>query len=129
MRGEKDDLRSCPTAYDCKDRLPELSAWMADDLLKQLPIWRGTRFEAGQMYFDLDNPQRGPFVASGTEAPPTDHTYVCRNDVPERVWARLVTWCQLVSTDQAQALQASIRDLGIGRERSAAGDARPLPPE
>lgn len=129
MRGEKDDLRDCPTAYECRDRLPELSAWMSDELLKELQIWKGTRFERGQMYFDLDNPERGPFVATGDEAPPTDRTYACRRDVPERVWAQLVTWRQPVSSDQGRALDASVRDLGIGRERSAAGEARPLPPE
>jgi hypothetical protein len=66
-----DDLRDCPTAYECRDRLPELSSWMSDDELKQVTIWRGTRFEPGQQYFDLDNPSRGPFVATGDEHPPT----------------------------------------------------------
>ena len=64
MRQSKDDLRDCATAYDCRDRLPELSAWMTDELLKQLPIWKRARFERGQEYFDLDNPERGPFVAT-----------------------------------------------------------------
>lgn len=125
---QKDDLRDCLTAYECRDRLPELSAWMSDDDLKQIRIWDGTRFEAGQEYFDLDNPSRGPFVASGDERPPTDHTYACRAEVPERVWARLATWDQLVSVSQAQALDAQVKNLGIGREQSAAGEAHPLPP-
>ncbi len=124
MRNQKDDLRDCPTAYECRDRLPALSTWMGDDLLKALPIWQGSRFERGQIYFDLDNPERGPFVATGEEAPPKDHTYACRAELPERVWAQLVTWRQLVSQDQGQALQASVNELGIAREQSAAGDAR-----
>jgi hypothetical protein len=127
MRDQKDDLRDCYTAYDCRERLPELSAWMADGVLKELPIWRGGRFERGQTYFDLDNPQRGPFVATGDEKPPTDHTYVCRGEVTERAWAQLATWGQPVDEDQGQAIQAELDALGIGRERSAAGDARPLP--
>ena len=122
------DLRDCLSAYDCRDRLPALSAWMSDDDLKQVELWHGTRFEAGQEYFDLDNPARGPFVATGDEHPPTDHTYTARANVPERIWARLATWDQLVSESQAQALDTQVRNLGIGREQSAAGEARPLPP-
>ncbi len=40
------DLRDCLTAYDCRDRLPDLASWMDDDLLKQITIWKGTRFAA-----------------------------------------------------------------------------------
>ena len=68
MTSRNEDLRDCLTAYDCRDRLPELSAWMTDDALKQIPIWRGNRFERGRTYFDLDNPERGPFVASCANA-------------------------------------------------------------
>jgi hypothetical protein len=124
-----DDLRDCLTAYECRDRLPALSSWMSDDELKQVTIWRGTRFETGQQYFDLDNPSRGPFVATGDEHQPTDHTYTCRADVPERVWARLATWDQLVSVSQAQALDSHVQAMSTGRQHSASGEARPLPPE
>ncbi|HZR99377.1 MAG TPA: hypothetical protein VFE37_11755 [Chloroflexota bacterium] len=129
MRQTQDDLRDCPTAYECRDRLPALAAWMSDELLKQIPIWRGARFERGQEYFDLDNPERGPFVATGDEKPPTNHTYVCRGETTERAWAQLVTWRQPVSADEGLARAWEVEQLGIGRERSAAGDARPLPPE
>jgi hypothetical protein len=125
---DKEDLRDCPTAYECRDQLPELSSWMGDDDLKQVRIWKGSRFERGRMYFDLDNPARGPFVATGDEAPPTDHTYACRDEVPEQVWAKLATWQQPISESQAQAIEGLVREVGIGREQSAAGDARPLPP-
>ncbi|HLH25168.1 MAG TPA: hypothetical protein VK066_21820 [Chloroflexota bacterium] len=129
MRHQQDDLRDCASAYECRDRLPDLAAWMSDEVLKQVPIWQGARFERGQEYFDLDNPERGPFVATGDEHRPTDHTYVCRRETPERAWAQLVTWRQPVSADEGQALAWEVQNLGIGRERSAAGDARPLPPE
>jgi hypothetical protein len=49
MAKPKLDLRGCATAYECRDRLPALSAWMDEDSLKQLPIWKGARFEAGQI--------------------------------------------------------------------------------
>ncbi len=121
------DLRQYPTAYEAREALPELSAWMTDDDMKLLPIWKGSRFEAGQEYFDLDNPARGAFVADGDEAPPKDRTYVARNEVPEHVWAKLITWGQPVDESQAQALQALSDQLGVGLEHSAAGEARPLP--
>jgi hypothetical protein len=115
VSGHNDDLRDCLTAYECRDRLPELSAWMTDELLKRLPIWRGARFERGQEYFDLDNPERGPFVATGDEGPPTDHSYVCRGEASERAWAQLVTWRQPISESQGQQIERIERDLGIGR--------------
>lgn len=123
------DLRECMTAYDCRDEFPELSAWMSDDALKELPLWHGTRFEPNHVYFDLDNPERGAFVATGDEGPPTDRTYVRHADVPEQVWAQLVTWKQLVSEAQGEAIDETAHTLGIGREQSAAGEAHPLPPE
>ena len=123
----KQDLRQYLTAYEAREALPELSAWMTDDDLKLLPIWKGTRFEAGQQYFDLDNPGRGPFVADGDEASPKDRTYVARNEVPENVWLKLSTWGQPIDESQAQAIQGLSDQLGVGREQSAAGEARPLP--
>lgn len=123
----KQDLRDFLTAYEAREELPELSAWMTDDDLKLIPIWKGTRFETGQQYFDLDNPGRGPFVADGDEATPKDRTYVARNDVPENVWMKLITWEQPIDESQAQAIQALSDQLGVGLEGSAAGDARPLP--
>ena len=47
------DLRQYLTAYEAREALPELSAWMTDDDMKLLPIWRGTRFDVGAQYFDL----------------------------------------------------------------------------
>ena len=123
------NLRDCATAYDCREAFPELSAWMSDDALKELPLWHGTRFEPNQVYFDLDNPERGAFVASGDEHRPLDRSYVREVDVPEQIWAQLVTWKQLVSEEQGQALDETVGALGIGREQSAAGEAHPLPPE
>ncbi len=92
MEHRDKDLRDCATAYDCREALPELSAWMSDDALK-------------------------------------DHAYVRHADVPEQVWAQLVTWKQLVSEEQAEAIDETVNALGIGREQSPAGEAHPLPPE
>lgn len=123
----KRELRQYSTAYDAREELPELSAWMTDDDMKLLPISKGTRFEAGAQYFDLDNPSRGPFVADGDEAPPKDLTYVARNEVPEHVWMKLMTWGRPIDESQAQAIQGLSDQLGVGMARSAAAEARPLP--
>jgi len=121
----KQGMRDCRTAYECRDRLPALSAWMSDDLLKLIPLWQG-EFEAGATYFDLDNPRRGPFVATGDEARPKDATYVARRETTERAWAALETWGQGATLSQGQAIQDTIDTLGIQHEQSAAGDARPV---
>jgi len=109
MNDKHRDLRGCATAYDGRDQLPELASWMSEDHLKLLPIWHGTRFTRGHEYFDLDNPDRGAFVATGDEGVPTNWTYVCRDDVPENVWAELITWRQPISGRQAEAIESMAR--------------------
>jgi hypothetical protein len=106
-RDRAQDLRAFATAFDARQYLPELAAWMSDDALRQVRIWKAARFDAGKMYFDLDNPERGPFVASGDEGPIVDHTYACRDEVMEDAWAQLVTWRQPVSADQGRAISAT----------------------
>jgi hypothetical protein len=118
MSERNKDLRSFGSALDCRDQLPELSAWMSDDLLKQITIWKGSRFEAGKMYFDLDNPERGPFVATGDEGFPTDYTYVARDECSEEAWAQLITWRQPMSEDQARAISIETQELGTEPARS-----------
>jgi hypothetical protein len=122
------DFATCETAYDCRDRLPELAAWMSDDALKALRLWKGRRFEGDHEYYDLKDPDRGAFVATGEEGVPTSGVFVCRDDVPEQFWAQLITWRQPVGARQAEAIDMTSRDFGMGREQSAAGEARPLPP-
>ena len=112
------------TAYDARDQLPELAAWMDDDMLKLLPLWRGSSFAPDTEYFDLNNPDRGPFVTTGAEARPGDHTYVSHDDAAEDAWTQLVTWRQPLSDDQAEALQEQLRRSGPESEQSAAGQAR-----
>ena len=100
----KKDLRRYGSALDARDELPELAAWLSDDMLSQIQIWKGTRFERGKTYFDLDNPERGPFVATGDEGIPTDFTYVCQDEVSPAAWAQLITWRQPMSEDQGRAI-------------------------
>lgn len=68
-------------------------------------------------YVDLDNPDRAAFVVTGGERPPTDHTYACRDEVPEDVWVKLATWRQPVSENQAQALETQARMFGVHEEK------------
>jgi hypothetical protein len=100
-----EDLRPFETAYDARALLPDLAAWMDDDLLRQLRIWKGARIEANREYFDLDNPARGPFVATGREHPGADHTYAAREEVMPDAWAQLITWRQALTADQAEAIE------------------------
>ena len=118
------DLRDCLTAHECRDRLPALAGRMDDDTLKQLTIWRGERFTPGEAYFDLDNPARGPFVATGDEGTPSDYTYVARNEVTPPAWAALLTWGQPLVGDQAEALARQAALFAPGSPQSAAGEAR-----
>ncbi len=119
-----EDLRDYLTAYDAREHLPELVAWMDDDSLKALTIWKGNGFMAGEEYFDLDNPERGPFVAGGDEGTPTDHTYVARSEASVRAWQRLITWRQPLSDDQAEALQAQEERFSVAAPQSVSGDVR-----
>jgi hypothetical protein len=109
QRDNEDDQRDCPTAYDCRDRLPGLSSWTGEDLLKELPIWHRGQFELGQVYFDLDNPARGAFAATGDEGIITDHPYVSRAQASERAWAHFVTWRQPISFRRTRPCGAPFR--------------------
>lgn len=111
------------TAYDARQQLPDLAAWMSDDMLKLLPLWRGSSFAADTEYFDLDNPDRGAFVATGAEDRPGDHSYVSRAEASEDAWTQLVTWRQPLSEDQAEAIQEQLRRTEPEEETSAAGQA------
>jgi hypothetical protein len=42
----------------------------------------------------------------GEEGRPTNWTYVCRDEVPEQVWAQLITWRQPVSARQGDAIES-----------------------
>ncbi len=124
MPKEKLDLRRYASAYECRHLLPELSEWASDDLLRQLTIWKGSRFEKGKMYFDLNNPERGPFVATGEEGFPDDYTYVCRDEVSPEAWAALITWKQPVSPEQAEAIKEMVEEfdeIQEGTERVPSG--------
>jgi hypothetical protein len=105
------------TAYDCRDRFPNLTTWMDDDTLKQLSLWHESHLTPDEEYFDLANPERGPFVAGVDEWPVTaDRSYIARKQIPLRAWTQLVTWHKPISQDQGEALEAQERALGLKTE-------------
>jgi hypothetical protein len=77
-------------------RLPQLT----DDELARLPIVKaGTQLEQGGVYFDLNQPERGPFKAlAGQEAGSGDR-YIAKRDVDYELWNRLVEQDRGVETE------------------------------
>ncbi len=98
-----------PTAWERRDALPDLSSWMSEEALKLIPIWQGRRLETGQVYFNLKDPDRSAFTATGDETPLAGTLYACRREVPEWVWAQLITWRQPVDDWQAESIAALTR--------------------
>ncbi len=81
------------TAFDYRDRLQNVFGWSDDDL-RRLPIWEGDRFEDGEVYFNLNMPEVGPFRPgsrdSFSQEPIRGYLYVAKGEVPDHVWLRLV---------------------------------------
>jgi hypothetical protein len=78
------------TAFDYRDQLQPMMGW-ADQELRSLPIWRGDRFEPGEIYFNLMHPEDGAFRASGTETVLLDSLYIRKSDISEDLWSRTVS--------------------------------------
>ncbi len=49
------------------------------------------RLEAGHTYFDLDQPERGPFVGTGDEEVAPNANIVAQDEVDEGTWKQLVS--------------------------------------
>ena len=69
---------------------------MADERNFERPAGGANRsqermLEPGQTYFDLDNPERGPFVADGDEEIGPGANIVAQRDVSAEAWHQLVT--------------------------------------
>jgi hypothetical protein len=77
------------TAYDYRDRLRSVTGWSDDDL-QQLPIYDAETFAEGELYFNLNLPEVGPFRAGRTDRPVRGYLYVAKGQVPDHVWLRLI---------------------------------------
>jgi hypothetical protein len=77
------------TAYDYRDRLRAVTGWSDDDL-RDLPIWQGEQFGDGEVYFNLNLPERGPFRGTPQDRPLKGYLYVAKGEVPDAVWLRLI---------------------------------------
>lgn len=80
---------SMPAADD-KALHGRLSMLDADELARLSVLESGARLDQGGTYFDLNDPERGPFKAiGGQEAGPTER-YVAKRDTDHELWNRLV---------------------------------------
>ncbi len=74
------------TAYDIKDLHRGLNH-LRDDDLKQIVVQpEGARLKQGATYFDLHDPGRGEFTATGDMAAGPDNWYVAKDDVHYNLW-------------------------------------------
>ena len=79
-----------PSAYDAKD-MHRLWNGLSDADLKQLPVLpEGTRLEQGGAYFDLNDPNRGEFKATGKMEAGSEHRFVAKSAVPYPLWNALI---------------------------------------
>ncbi len=77
------------TAYDYRDRLQSITGWSDDDL-RRLPIYEGETFQPGEIYFNLNLPERGPYRPTARDRPIRGYLYVAKGEVPDHVWLRLI---------------------------------------
>jgi hypothetical protein len=71
------------------------------DLDRLALIPAGTELEQGAVYFDLDNPDRGPFKAIGGDAAGSGTRLIAKRETDYEIWNRLVPEDRLVETDPA----------------------------
>jgi len=77
------------TAYDYRGRLQSVTGWSDDDL-RRLPIYEGETFQEGEIYFNLNLPEVGPFRAERATRLVKGYLYVAKGDVPDHLWLRLI---------------------------------------
>jgi hypothetical protein len=81
--------KRAPTAYDVKDIHRRYSG-LADDDLKQIPVLQlGMRLQQGATYFDLNDPGRGEFVATGDMEVGPEQAIVPKAEVDYQLWNRV----------------------------------------
>ena len=71
------------------------------DLDRLALIPAGTELEQGAVYFDRDNPDRGPFKAIGGDAAGSGTRLIAKRETDYEIWNRLVPEDRLVETDPA----------------------------
>lgn len=85
-RAEKD----APTAHHVKDVYRRLRDAFTDDELKQITILaEGQRLQQGARYLDLNQPDRGEFVATGDRTVGAGDRITPKAEVPYSIWNRL----------------------------------------
>ena len=69
------------------------------DLDRLTIIPAGTDLEQGAVYFDLDNPDRGPFKAIGGDAAGPGSRLIAKRETDYEIWNRIVPEDRLVETE------------------------------
>ena len=82
-----DDSLFASADKDLQRRRPDLSA---DELQRLAIVAPGTQLEQGSVYFDLDDPERGPFKALAGHEARANNRYVAKRDTDYELWNRLV---------------------------------------
>ncbi len=86
----KQEEKTARTAEDIKD-LHRRYSGLADDDLRQIPVLpAGTRLDQGSVYFDLNDVDRGEFVATGDMVAGPENYYVPKSEVDYQLWNRLI---------------------------------------
>jgi hypothetical protein len=88
--GETDPAKSSRTAYDIKPLHRRFDHILDPDLKQIRVLPDGARLKQGATYFDLNDPDRGEFTATGDmEAGPNNY-YVPKDEVHYNLWNLLI---------------------------------------
>lgn len=78
------------TAVDDKELQGELPGFDRADLKRLSILTVGTSLDQGATYVDLNDRERGPFKAIGSQQAGADNRYVAKRDTDYEMWDRLV---------------------------------------
>jgi hypothetical protein len=86
LRARGDLTRAASDDKRTVEQFPELT----DDEVSRVPLLQpGANLDQGSVYLDLDDPERGPFTASGNEAVRPGDRYVSKRDAEHEIWRRI----------------------------------------
>ena len=91
------EMRSTPeglSKQEMTNRLKRRYQWLqsfTDDELREISFCYdpGYSMKEGELYFDLEAPQRGIIRGQGGEKIPQGHCYVSKSQVKEETWKKL----------------------------------------
>lgn len=87
LRGHVEESESAAADKVLHEQLDMLDG---DELARLTVLERGARLEQGGTYVDLNDLERGPFKAIGSQVAEADNRYVAKRDTDYELWNRLV---------------------------------------